>query len=995
MKLFGRILVAFMVVCLTAGLASAQTTRGDIQGRVGDEAGIAMPGVTVAIASEALIGQQATVTDAQGTYKFLVLPPGAYTVTFSLTGYQTRTQENIAVKIGSTTRVDSVMTPAFSDEVVVTSEAPLVDTSNTSIGVDLSSEFYGSLPTGRNYTSVASVTPGAQVDGSGQTFYGSTGAENAYYIDGANTTGVELGQQGTNLNFEFIDEVQVKTGSYNAEYGRATGSVISVITKSGGNEFHGDVFGYYDADSLQSSLKGAADDGPIGASSKQTSYTRSDYGLDIGGYIAKDKLWFFAAYDRVDNENNLEVLSDFSSVIEGGTATGDEFPTTTKSDLWAAKLTWRIAPNHSLSGSGFGDPSENDGVLAGVSLAATPLYFIGLNTTGGTNYSFNYDGILGQNVVISARVAQHAEENKQDGPGADVVGYIDNTDPLGDSSIVFGWNADSNATTSVSGYNFWQNSEFTRDQYNADLAWFVGNFGGSHEFKIGAEYEDIGVVNDNWNGGTGQRIYRFGCNPASRYCGENNENAYYFRHRYFIGDANLDPLTLTRNDIVAPLGVDTKADNYAYFLQDTWQVTGSLSLALGVRLSQQKLYNGAGEVSANIDDNWSPRLGFVWDPLSNGKSKLFGHWGKFYETIPMDIVIRSFGGEISVFSYNFSDDPNDVAGLPEETRPRRTSVLGGDSLVDPGLKGQHLEEYVIGFEYEFAPDWAAGIKYIDRSLKRVIEDALSADGEYYIGNPGYGLMTGTYDIGYAYGYNDCPTPAECPNFHAIPVPSREFTGIELTLKKRFSNNFQFITSFLFSDLTGNYDGTFQASTGQLDPNLNSAFDYYDFAVNNQGELSNDIPFQFKFDGIYRFNFGLSAGLSAFYTDGTPITAMGYSGAYQNWEYYLSDRGGFGRTDAYYEANIHLGYPLKLGSNLELNVMLDIFNVLNRQMETLRNIRYTNANDAYEVVDWTTGEDYPAISPTNDQGRPPTGEGWNTSNQWTQPTSVRLGLRLSF
>ena len=227
MKVSGKILIAFLACTLASGALLAQTTRGDIQGRVGDEAGTALPGVTVAIDSDALIGKQATVTDAQGTYKFLVLPPGAYTVTFSLSGYQTRSQENIAVKIGSTTRVDSVMTSAFTDEVVVTSESPLVDTSNTTIGVDLSSDFFNDLPTGRNYTSVAAVTPGAQTDGSGQTFYGSTGAENAYYIDGANTTGVELGQQGTTLNFEFIDEVQVKTGSYNAEYGRATGSVIS------------------------------------------------------------------------------------------------------------------------------------------------------------------------------------------------------------------------------------------------------------------------------------------------------------------------------------------------------------------------------------------------------------------------------------------------------------------------------------------------------------------------------------------------------------------------------------------------------------------------------------------------------------------------------------------------------------------------------------------------------------------------------------------------
>ncbi len=233
MRYLGKSLIILLACTVAAGTVMAQTTRGDIQGRVGDEAGTALPGVTVAIASDALIGKQATVTDAQGTYKFLVLPPGAYTVTFSLSGYQTRSQENIAVKIGSTTRVDSVMTSAFTDEVVVTSESPLVDTSNTTIGIDLSSDFYNSLPTGRNYTSVAQVTPGAQADGSGQTFYGSTGAENAYYIDGANTTGVEFGQQGTTLNFEFIDEVQVKTGSYNAEYGRATGSVISVITKSG------------------------------------------------------------------------------------------------------------------------------------------------------------------------------------------------------------------------------------------------------------------------------------------------------------------------------------------------------------------------------------------------------------------------------------------------------------------------------------------------------------------------------------------------------------------------------------------------------------------------------------------------------------------------------------------------------------------------------------------------------------------------------------------
>ncbi len=987
MKFSGRILVAFLACTLAAGALMAQTTRGDIRGRIADDQGVALPGVTVSITSDALIGAQSTVSDATGMYKFLVLPPGAYNVTYSLSGFQTRSQENMAVRIGSTTRIDVVMTSAFTDEVVVTSESPLVDTSNTTVGLDLGTEFYGDLPTGRNYTAVAAVTPGAQADDSGQTFYGSTGAENAYYIDGANTTGVELGQQGTRLNFNFIDEVQVKTGAYSAEYGRATGSVINVITKSGGNEFHGDLFGYYDSPSTQASLKGEAAEGGITASSVQKDFTRADFGVDLGGYIVKDRLWFFAAYNRIDNESLQVVKQDFSDFIHGGTVEGEEFTATTDADLYAGKLTWRMAANHSLSGSYFADPTTNDGILAGVSFASTPLHFVGTNDTGGNNWSINYDGIFGQNVVISARAAQHEEQSLTGGPGASVEGYIDFTDPIGDGTTVWGWDAEpgTNATESVSGFGFFQNQpELTRDQYNVDLSWFVGNFIGSHEFKIGYEFEDIGGTNDNWNGGNGQRIYRFNCSSSdNRDC---EGNPYYFRHRIYLTSADLDPAELTPADIQAPLSVGIKAENQAIYIQDTWQVANNLTLALGVRFGEQLLFNNDGGVSADIDDNTAPRLGFVWDFLGNGKSKIFGHWGKFYETIPMDIVIRSYGNEISIFSYNFSDSPDDVANI---SSLRDSRILGGISRTDPATKGQYLEEAILGVEWEFAPNWAAGFKYIQRDLKKVIEDALAADGDYFIGNPSEGEMTHTFGIGYAYGYNDLSVP--------IPTPTREFVGYEFTLQKRFSNNFQFITSLLFSDMTGNYDGLFQASTGQVDPNLNSAFDYADFQVNNTGQLSNDIPVQWKFDGIYRFNFGLSTGLSTFYTDGTPITAMGYSLAYNNWEYYLSERGAFGRSDSYWEADIHLGYPLKLGSKLELNLLVDIFNIFNNQNETRRDIRYTNANSpdfTYEVIDWDTGLPVAPIEP-GDTDRPPTNEGWNTTNRWTQPTTVRLGVRLSF
>ncbi|MEJ2190228.1 MAG: TonB-dependent receptor, partial [Acidobacteriota bacterium] len=243
---WGKVAPFIVVLLLTCGGLWAQSTRGDIQGRVTDKNGAALPGVSASLESPALQGKLTTVTDSNGAFKFLRLSPGIYTATFSLVGYQTHQQSNIKVGIDTTARFEVVMAEAFSSEIVVTSESPLVNTRETTVGAELSQDFFIDLPIDRNYTSVAAVTPGAQDDGSGQTFYGSTGAENAYYIDGVNTTDVEYGQQGTVLNFEFIDEVQVKAGGYTAEYGHATGGLINVITKSGGNEFHGDVFGYFD-----------------------------------------------------------------------------------------------------------------------------------------------------------------------------------------------------------------------------------------------------------------------------------------------------------------------------------------------------------------------------------------------------------------------------------------------------------------------------------------------------------------------------------------------------------------------------------------------------------------------------------------------------------------------------------------------------------------------------------------------------------------------------
>ena len=285
-----------------AAALSAQTT-GSIVGRVIDESGAPLPGTTVEATSPSLQGARTAVADANGDYRLTLLPPGSYTVSANLQGFAPERRTDVAVRLDQGTTLDLGLRVTASDEITVTGEAPVIDSTSTALGTSLDIRAIQTLPTARNYSSVVQITPGVSSDANpenqGQTtisVYGSSGAENVFYIDGVNTTGVEYGFQGKELNFEFIEAVDVKTGGYQAEFGRATGGVINVVTKSGGNEFHGDLFGYLDNDSLQSSP-----DPIVSTGGTVEGFTRKDYGIGVGGFLKKDKLWFFAAYDKVSN----------------------------------------------------------------------------------------------------------------------------------------------------------------------------------------------------------------------------------------------------------------------------------------------------------------------------------------------------------------------------------------------------------------------------------------------------------------------------------------------------------------------------------------------------------------------------------------------------------------------------------------------------------------------------------------------------------------------
>ncbi len=280
--------------------------------------GAPLPGATVEAASPSLQGIRVTTSGRDGTYRLPGLPPGIYRIKAVLAGFGAA-EETATVSLDATATVNFTLKVEAREEILVSGDIPLVDVTSTTGGTDYINKVIVRLPVARNYADIVRSNPGVSTDlgethgrSLALTIYGASSVENQWLVDGINTTNVIQGFQGKAINNEFIQEVEVKTGGYQAEYGRALGGVINVITKSGGNEFHGDGFVYYDSFDTAAKQTITGEDS-IADAMRFADYKRTDFGADLGGYFFKDRLWFFGAYNRV--ETPAKVSRYVSSVL--------------------------------------------------------------------------------------------------------------------------------------------------------------------------------------------------------------------------------------------------------------------------------------------------------------------------------------------------------------------------------------------------------------------------------------------------------------------------------------------------------------------------------------------------------------------------------------------------------------------------------------------------------------------------------------------------------
>jgi outer membrane receptor protein involved in Fe transport len=1066
-KLHISILVAVGLAFLATTAHAQTSTTGAIRGTVEDQAGQPVVGATVIVTSPALQGQQADLTEGDGTYYVSNLAPGTYMITVFYANKEFQ-RTNVPVRVGKTAVANVAVNADFEGErIVVEDRAPIIDQGSTKTGLTIDNDFTQNVPTGRTFGAVLETAAGSQGDLYGTSFGGSTSAENIYIVEGLNTTDPAYGVQSTNLPNEFISETEVITGGYNAEYGRATGGVINVVTKSGSNEFHGSVFSYY----TPGFLRASAQETPSAASSidaiGELDY-QWDLGAELGGPIVKDKLWFHVGVNPSFSNSSLHrvintrVDADGDGVPDVDPETGfliteevDRFTFSrpSRTVYFTGKLTGAVAPEHQGQLSFFGNPSSREAfpyTVTGVERAGRFEIDSGaMDIAGKWTSKFN-DNKTQVDAVIGWHRNVHNETPALDGGGDPQVRFGP-TAPLTDYSdyeTAFGGvpaacdDADPNdpypmitncpvTNYNVGGIGFRETQ--TTDRLSAKVsATQRVKAAGHHAFKAGVdiEHQTYDHLSD-FSGGTRYLLLQSGVWRVDRF--------------FTVRDDGMQPCgsdidqdgTPDANCTFQPDGLlsNTTTQNIGAFVQDSWSIMPNLTFNAGIRWEQQTLFVGEEvqgqispttgepipEVAFKISDMFAPRVGLIYDWTKEGRSKVFGHYGRFYESIPMDINARAYGGE--VFNVNVllpSDgmntcDPQGTGCDPDGPLALANLFFGGgEELVTPGLGGQYLDEGILGAEYELLPDFKVGASVVHRSLGRVIED-VSTDGAntYIIANPGEvdeGAVADLRAEADAIEASD-PARAEFLRFQAdmyegvgiFDEPNRVYNALQLTAEKRFARDLMVRGSYTLSRLRGNFPGLFSPETGQLDPNLTSMYDLPELMANRYGPLAADRTHLLKIDGYYilareglgQFVFGSSIRAQS----GIPHNTLGSHSLYGGGESYILPRGTADASPFMTQLDLKVAYGRKLGKQYLLEAFFDVFNVLNTQTEVDADEIYTFEN--VNPIVGGTEEDLRHLKALNPATDLPTNRvaevNPNFGNVVSRqaPLTMRFGVRLTF
>ncbi|MGE0130639.1 MAG: carboxypeptidase regulatory-like domain-containing protein [Blastocatellales bacterium] len=954
-----------IALVVAAPLAYSQENAGSIQGVVKDDTGAAIPGAKVTASSSALVRPIEVVTDGVGAYNFPRLPVGIYSITVNREGFKTVKKEEIAVQLGKELTLEIAL-PAgnVSEQVNITATAEALDITSSRTATNLTEQFIDNTPRGRNFHSILKAAPGVRPEPKGGNegvggiqVDGASGAENAFILDGVEVTDVRKGQlrRADSIPFEFIREVQVKSGGFEAEYGGATGGVVNVVTKSGSNEFHGEGAFLFTNSALNSQGRGYWQPNRTNPNvaeffrAKEDDYRAFFPGFSLGGPVLKDRLHFFTSYfpEVIRTERTINFAADNSTKT---------FTQDVKRHYGIGRLDYAPTQKLQINTSYIWTPTKVNGLLPiadGRVAAPTNDQSVLGGYTPSNAYTAAVTYTPTSKLVLSARYGYKYLNDK----GSTLNGlYTATNGSYGLPAGPYLWYRTPTSSqtnppvpASLAGNTDYRpiSSTFavlrditTRHNVYLDGTYIARAFGQQHTLKAGYALNRLANdVDDNYLNG---RFDIYWGEAFTRGTTVNQRGAY----GYYIWEDGV------RHN------AKVNSRNQGFYIQDAWQLSPRINLNLGVRFENEflppytKTYRGAkveNPISFGWGDKIAPRLGFAWDVLGTGKWKLSASYGHYYDVMKYEIARGSFGGDYWVSHVYKLDDPTKLSALSKgnptavgslitefDNRTLEIDSQGRLLSVDPNVKPYEQREFTVTSTHQFASNLVFSARYTRKRLMRALEDigVLDADeNEVYItGNPGFGLRDRSISAlsGQTINLKE--------GQYLVPRAKRQYDGLEFRLDGRFNEgfarNFSYFVSYTYSRLYGNYAGLANSDeNGRSDPGASRAFDLpyinFDSKGNNvYGPLGTDRPHSFTFFGNYDLRSKLGTtnfSLSQVAYSGTPLT----SEATVIVPVFFNGRGDLGRSDTFTQTDILIGHTINVTERVKIKLDMNVQNLFNQ------------------------------------------------------------------
>lgn len=839
-----------------------------------------------------------TVSNERGQCRIVALPPGAYRVKFELQGFKTIIRDGIVIRADQSVTLDIQMEQgALTEEVMVVGHAPMLDLHTQQLGVTVTQELLQSLPLGRELSSIYNSVPGMF----SRTALGSDARSNNFIVDGVKMQDPGTGAPYQTVPCNSIEEVEVVTTNQKAEYGAVKGALVSVITKSGGNDFSGSLNFYFRNKSLQSdNTKGTPLEGQVVG-------FHYEYlpGFSLGGPIKKDKIWFFSSLD-------VDKISSYTNGFPAPANYGDPKPPNVPigQDILSPylKLTWQVNKKNKIVASAYYRKYNWD------HRDANQWTVLDANTKEDTAVNvatIQWTNIPSSKLLFNLKASWYSLHQ-----------YLlanNHLPPIVDYAL-------DSVNRGGYGSDWWYKRR--RIQFNGDVTYFIDDFWGSHELKTGID---------------GEFAY------------DGTECAYYQDPRFDgvfpAGFKAVDIELWNGEPQWVWVGTEYNQKNNLLqiggFIQDTWTPIKRFIFNLGMRFDiaqgsyPPKKSKATGEwiiekrIKAMDFKMFSPRLGFTFDISGKGKTLFKANWGRYYAPLLMIYFYFNNPNQRTSFNARLNSDWS-VAYTTPPWSPGMTEV-------DPNIKSPYADEINIGIEHELFQNFSVSATFIAKWEKNLIDDVERghSDWAHYLDTggltwTGYHPVIGTDPFtgkdATFYEMND-----DFGDYHFVfqnvPGTARKFTGLEFKAIKRLANRWSMLASYVWSHGVGILNTSRDQSTG-----FTGFYDEPNGMINAYGKLDNQREHMIKIQGVCLGPWGIN--LSAFYQFGTGVpytrilrtqeAGLGY--LYQGAvSIFVEPRGSHRLPDQHLlDMRIEKSFSIWRG---QLAFQLDIYNVFNNNKAT--------------------------------------------------------------